>query len=149
MEGELRSDMEANNINMSENWLKWNPIDIPKGEYIVTSFTQDKNGVKILLDDEKHAVEVFFDGVPLLIRQAMEGIRMRTWGEIQDKYHDKSYFRHHFFFLVKNSLLTEWAVEEGAGFYEREEISHYCIVTSEELIDILATFEPEIKVTSV
>ncbi len=149
MEGGLKYVMENRSENLKEEWIKLEEEKIPEGEFYATSFVQNMEGVKISLDDGKFAVEIFFDGVPFLIRQAVEGIRMRTWAEIQTKYDDKSFFRRHFFFLVKNSLLIEWAVEEGCGFYEKDKIIHYCIVTSEELIDILAEFAPSVKVSKI
>jgi hypothetical protein len=71
---------------------------------------------------------------------------MRTWGEIQLKNSDKYFFRNWFLFQVENSKLSRWAAEESCGFYEEEELKHFCIVTSEELIDILASFDPTVKI---
>ena len=139
--------MENRSVKLPEEWIRLGDDKIPDGEYIVTNFVQNKDGTRMLLDDEKYSVEIVFDGIPLLIRQAMEGLRMHTWGEVQKKYNNKAFFRDHFFYLVENSLLVKWAVEEGVGFYDEGQIKHYCIVTSEELIDILATFEPTITVT--
>lgn len=129
-------------MNTQEEWVKLQQHKIPEGQFVVTSFVQNSDGARIILDDEENIVEIFFDGVPSLIRIATEGIRMRTWGEIQLKYQDKFFFRNCFFYQVKNSKLTKWAIEESCNFYDSEQLNHYCIVTSEELIDILASFEP-------
>jgi len=43
----------------------------------------------------------------------------------------------------------EFNYHESCGFYEEKQITHYCIVTSEELIDILTTFKPSIKVSQI
>ncbi|MCL2336952.1 MAG: hypothetical protein FWC60_05990 [Firmicutes bacterium] len=137
--------MRNKTFDVQEDWIKWNPFNMPEGSYIVTSFSQDENGVKITLDDENNVVELFFDGVPSIIRISVEGIRMRTWGEVQQKYCNKGFFRNWFLFKVENSKLSKWAVEESCGFYEIKQLTHYCIVTSEELIDILATFEPNLR----
>jgi len=141
--------MENRAIDMQENWINWNLPDISKGEYIVTEFIQNADGVKIILDNEKNIVEIFFDGIPSIIRISVEGIRMRTWGEVQQKYHDKNFFRDGFLFKVENSKLSKWAEEESCGFYEAERLTHYCIVTIEELIDIVATFDPIVKVSEI
>lgn len=132
-------------MSNNENWLKIYQDSAPGGQYIVTSFLQDTEGVKIVLDDERYVVEVIFDGVPLLIRSSPEGLRMRTWGEVQLRYQDKFFFRNWFFYKVESSELLEWAMEESCGFYSEVRLTHYCIVTSEEVIDILASFEPLIK----
>ncbi len=146
MEGEWRLDMENRAVNMQEEWVKLKQYNIPEGQFIVNNFTQDLEGTKIVLGDEKNTVEVFFDGIPVLVRSAVANIRMRTWSEVQLKYRDKSMFRNTFFFEVKNSKLVQWSNEEGCGFYEENQLRHYCIVTSEEVIDVLATFDPIVRV---
>lgn len=80
------------------------------------------------------------------MRNTIEGLRMRTWGNVQLKYNDKSIFRNSFFFEVKKSDLVKWCVRESCGFYEEHQLKHYCIITSEELIDIIASFEPILRI---
>lgn len=135
-------------MDMPEEWVKLTQYNIPEGQFIVSSFLQDLEGTKIVLDNGQVAVEIIFDGIPVLVREAIEILRMRTWGEVQLKYQNKFIFRNNFLFEVKNSKLVQWAVEESCGFYEQSQLRHYCIVTGEELIDVLATFEPIIKVVS-
>ena len=137
--------MENRTIDLNENWVRWNPTHISEGNYIVTKLIQDIDGTKVMVADEHHAIEVLFDGVTPIVRSSVEGIRMRTWGEIQLKYSDKSFFRNWFLYQVKNSMLSQWAEEESCGFYEKEKLKHFCIVTGEELIDIVSTFEPIIS----
>jgi len=132
---------------MQEEWVKIGVDLIPKGRFIVTSLVQDADGVKIALDDEKTSVEIFFDGIPSMLRSSTEGIRMRTWGEVQTKYKDKSFFRNWFLFMVRKSSLTKWVTEESCNYYDTVELRHFCIVTSEELIDIIASFDPVIRVS--
>ena len=134
--------MENRAMNSQEEWVKLQQHKIPEGQFVITSIFQNSDGVRITLDDDENIIEIFFDGVPSLIRIAPEGIRMRTWGEIQLKYQDKLFFRNWFFYQVKDSKLIEWVVEESCNFYDSKQLNHYCIVTSEELIDILASFEP-------
>lgn len=131
---------------MQENWIKWNPDKIPEGEFIVIDYIQNKDGTKFVLDDGNSIVEILFDGITPIVRSSVEGIRMRTWGEVQKKYNNKFFFRNWFLYKVENSRLSKWAEEESCGFYISEQLTHYCIVTSEEVIDILSTFEPTILV---
>ena len=138
--------MENKGTVFSEEWIEIIRSDIPEGKYIVTKFVQDLDGTKILLDNGEHNIEVFFDGIPVLVRNTIEGLRMRTWGNVQLKYNDKSIFRNSFFFEVKKSDLVKWCVQESCGFYEEHQLKHYCIITSEELIDIIASFEPILRI---
>ena len=137
--------MEDKETAFPEEWIRVVMRDVPEGEYIVTSFLQDASGVKILLDEGEHTVKIFFDGIPLLIQSTMEGLRMRTWGNVQLKYQNKSIFTKSFLFEVKKSNLVKWCIQESCGLYEESELKHYCIVTSEEVIDIISTFEPVIQ----
>jgi hypothetical protein len=137
--------MENRTIELKENWLKWNPTRIREGVYIVTQLLQDVDGTKVMLSNEEQVVEAFFDGYTPIVRSAAEGIRVRTWEEVQQKYSDKSFFRNWFLYIVENSLLLQWVEEESCGFYEKEKLKHFCIVTGEELIDIVSTFDPIIN----
>lgn len=132
---------------MPEEWIRLEQDVIPEGQFIVTSLIQNADGTKVVLDDEKNVVEISFDGIPSLVRSATEGIRMRTWSEVQLKYNNKSFFHNWFFYQVQDSKLSKWAIEESCNFYEEEQLKHYCIVTSEEVIDILASFKPIVKVS--
>ncbi len=140
--------MENRAIDMQEEWAKLNQYGIPEGQFIVSVFLQNSEGTKIVLEDGRTMVEVFFDGIPVLVRNSVANIRMRTWSEVQLKCQDKLIFRNTFFFKVRNSILTKWVIEESCGFYDESQLKHYCIVTGEEVIDILATFEPTVKVTN-
>jgi len=112
----------------NEEWIKIEQYRIPDGEYIVTSFVQNIEGVKIVLEDDIYLVKIIFDGIPVLLRDTVEGIRMRTWGEVQFKYEDKGFFRCNFLFKIENSSLINWCVEESCGFYKANQLMHFCIV---------------------
>lgn len=137
--------MEDKRNDFSEEWEKIISNDIPEGEYIVTSFSQDMTGTKILLSGEKCEINIIFDGIPVLVRNTIEGIRMKTWGNVQVKYNDRFIFRKFFFFEIKKSELIKWCVEESCGFYDADRLRHYCIVTREKMIDIISTFDPIIQ----
>ncbi len=136
--------MENRAINMKENWIKWNPLNLPEGDYFVTKFLQNINGTEITLSDESNNISILFDGVIPLVRTSIEGIRMRTWGEVQQKYNNKCFFRNWFLYKIENSKLTKWAEEESCGFYSSEQLLHFCVVTGEDVIDVLSKFEPNI-----
>jgi len=141
--------MEIRNNDMRENWIKWNPCGMPEGGYTVTSFVQDNEGTEIILETEENIITVFFNGITPIVRTSVEGIRLRTLGEVQEKYNNRFFFTNWFFYVVENSLFTNWAYEESRGCYESEEMTHYSIVTGIDIIDIISTFEPEMSITPV
>lgn len=136
--------MENRALNMEENWIKWNPLNLPEGDYVVTKFLQNIDGTEITLSDDSNNISILFDGVTPLVRTSIEGIRMRTWGEVQQKYNNKYFFRNWFLYKVENSKFAKWAEEESCGFYVSEKLLHFCVVTGEDIIDVLSTFEPDI-----
>lgn len=139
--------MENRAAAMREEWVELKRYGIPPGEYVVTRLLQDSAGTDIRLESESHAAGIFFDGFPLLLRNTDSNGRMRTWSEAQLKYRNKSLFRYAFFFEVKGSALIDWCMEEGCGLYDATAYRHYCIVTANEVIDIVASFEPAVTVT--
>lgn len=139
--------MENSSSEIQEEWMKLEQFGIPEGEFVISSIVQNMEGTIIILDDEMCTIEVFFDGIPVLVSNAVANIRMRTWSEIQIKYHDKYIFRNAFLFEIRKSRLVEWLAEEGCGFYKKSTLRHYCLVTIEEVVDVISTFEPIIKVS--
>ncbi len=145
MEGELKFVMENRTNNMNEDWIKWNPINIEEGQYNIIDYTHNVNGVKLILTNEIKKIEVFFDGIPLLIRYSIEGIRMKTWEGVQIKYKNKYFFKNWFLYLIHESQLVNWISTESCGFYDNYNLKHFCIVTGEELIDFISINEPTIS----
>lgn len=139
--------MENRELEMEENWIKWNPLNLPEGEYVVTKFLQNIDGTEITLTDDANKISILFDGNILLARTSDEGIRMRTWAPVQQKYDNKYFFRNWFLYKVENSKLAKWAEEESCGFYVSEKILHFCVVTGEDIIDVLSTFEPNLFIS--
>jgi hypothetical protein len=138
--------MGINNKDKQENWIKWNLTNIPKGEYIVTDFVQNADGVTITLDDEENIIQIYFDGIPTVIRMSVAGLRIKTCREAMDRYNDAHLYRDCFLYTIENSNLSKWAEEESCGFREESEFTHYCIVTTQEVVDVMAIFAPEVKV---
>ena len=138
--------MENKSAVRKENWSKWNPENLPDGNYAITNFVQNSEGTKITLDSDECIVKVIFDGVTPLVRTSIEGIRIRTWSEVQKKHEDKYFFRNWFLYIVDNSKLSAWVSEESCGVYNSEELIHYAVVTSEDIIDVISTFKPIIQI---
>ena len=137
--------MENRSVEMQENWNKWNPENFPNGNYSVISFAQNPDGTKITLVSDECMVEVIFDGVTPHVRTSIEGLRIRTWSEVQKKNENRYFFKDWFLYIVDDSKLSAWVSEESCGVYNNEELTHYAIVTSEDIIDVISTFEPTIR----
>ena len=135
--------MENRTIRLYEEWVRWNPTNLPDGEYAIIEVVDNDDGTRIVLDNTENFVEILFDGLLSMSRIVRSPLRMRTWGEVQDKY-SKDFFVGWFLYKVENSLLSKWLEEENCGFEKATEYTHYCIVSSEAFVDIISTFEPQI-----
>lgn len=131
-------------MDMTEEWIKQSTV--PKGDFIVISYTENIDGTKIILESDDYLTEIFFDGATIFSRRGLESFMMQTWSKVQIQYNDRYFFRNHFFYEVLNSKLVCWIKEESQGFYDDLKIRHYSIVTSNEIVDILASFEPIVTV---
>lgn len=58
---------------------------------------------------------------------------------------DRFFFRKWFLYKIENSDYLGWALKEACGYYTEKELTHYCIVTEHEVVDILAMCEPEME----
>lgn len=148
MEGVSKLDMDQiENEHCNEKWIRIGENQIPEGKYLVTSLVDNDAGVKIALDNEVYMVEVLFDGAVEFLCDSREGIRMKTWEAAQTKYNDRYFFKNWFFYKIEESQLLKWLNNESYNLYENNGLIHYCIVTSMEIVDIVAHFEPSITVS--
>lgn len=130
-----------------QNWIKYNPTNI-KFEGAYSAFPKHtEEGIKFVIDcEDGNNLEVSFDGFIPAYNYAIEGLKIETWGLIQQQNNDKSFFKKWFLYKIENSDFLKCSVEESGGYYLEEELSHYCIVTQSSLIDILATSKPKITI---
>ncbi|MDH6366684.1 MULTISPECIES: hypothetical protein [unclassified Breznakia] len=129
-----------------EKWIKWSPVSIEKGSYVVDELVQNTKHTKIVLRKEEMLVEILFNGIVLGLRNVDEGQRINTIMANQKLQNDRYYFSDWPFYKVENSSFASWLEKESCGIYTVDEIIHIVIVTIDDVIDILTTYEPDIKV---
>ena len=56
------------------------------------------------------------------------------------------FFKGKLFFKVENSEFIKWFEEEKFGITDTCGLTHYAFITRNDIIDVLAVCEPEIKV---
>ncbi len=133
-------------MNKDEKWTAWNPTNIAGDPAYYVEIFQEEEATRFTLDCEHKIIDVLFYGFVPIYLYSVEGIRMATWASIQEKEHDRFYFQKWFLYRIENSDFLDWAIKEGCGFYKKEEFMHYCIVTQDDVVDILANCEPVIVV---
>lgn len=129
-----------------ENWIIWNPANIEEGPAFSVEVIQNDEVTRFSVDCESRGIDILFYGLVPMYTYSLEGIRTLTWATVQEKKMDKFFFRKWFLYKVENSDFLSWAIKESCGYYSEAELTHYCIVTERDVIDILAMSEPEIVV---
>ena len=71
---------------------------------------------------------------------------MAAYMLVQEKNNDRAYLGKWFLYKIENSDFMKWAVKESCGFYSEEDLLHFCIVTENDIVDILSLGEPTVVV---
>lgn len=131
---------------MKEKWIEYKESDTPKGIYEVTEVLQNAEGTKIQLESDTYRVIIIFEFADA-IRICDEGRRIKTYNECEGIQNYRKDFFGNPIYRVYNSTFNQWIIEESVGIYTN--LSHYSIVTQNDLIDVISAQPPEIKVVSV
>jgi hypothetical protein len=136
-----------NKIHQNENWILWNPDRIESSEAFSTQITQDKNGTRFTVECMHQFIDLIFDGFVPIYLYSYEGIRPASYVPVQQKNNDKYYFKKWFLYKIENSDFLNWAAMESYNLYQNYDLQHFCIVTEDDVVDILSSVEPKIVVT--
>lgn len=133
-------------FHKNEKWILWNPLNIESCQAFSVEIKQEKSGTVFKVECENQFVNIIFDGFIPIYVYSDEGIRMATYIRVQEKNNDRYYFTKWFLYKIENSDFLKWAMAECYNLYEICGYKHFCIVTENEVVDILSSFEPQIIV---
>ena len=131
----------------NENWVKWEPISDLYEKYDLISFDYNINGLKITLLDEikkESKIQLKFKNSIDSCRVTYENNREKIFFALKDKY-GSSFYLKWTFFKVHNSEYLKWLSDESYTVTDYFNLTHFCIISSESIIDIIASYEPEVK----
>lgn len=128
-----------------EEWVHWKPVQDISGRYYIDFFGMVGEEwdfvIKLSNFDNTQQVEIKFGGVVTSYRYTNESYCFGVFGELSRKYGDGFYSKWSFF-KINNSDYVKWIINKSydSGFI------HFCIVGGDEMLDIVACYEPEVKV---
>jgi hypothetical protein len=131
-----------------ETWSRWEPIKNLSGRYYINSFLlSEESDLVIKLSDEHNLqkIEIRFDGAIDAYRYTNESFYFKTFGELTEKY-SEDFYSNWSFFKVANSEYLTWLSEKSCTFSNEFPFIHFCIFGGDEVIDILARYEPKVKI---
>lgn len=130
-----------------EKWTKWEPVSGIFGRYYIDFFGMvgDEWDFVVRLNDQHQAqkIEIKFTGVVTSYRYTNESYCFGVFGDLSKKYGDDFYSDWSFFKII-GSDYVQWIIDKSydSGFI------HFCIIGGDEMLDIVATYEPEVRIIS-
>lgn len=129
---------------MQEKWIRWEPIKNLSNQYYVQSISDTfSGGFKIKLIDDKNPKKKILVSWPdsvFAYRKTYETFTILTLGKIDEQYGKD--FRDWAFFKVENSEYLRWLSEQSCGITDSLNFTHFCIYSTEEMVDIVVGYEP-------
>ena len=117
--------------------LKWEPIPgLPQKVY-VESVKDDYDGFRILLREDggsERTIKITFE-MPIVYRKVDEGDRLKTSSDFH-------FVEDWSFFIVKNSDLITWVVEEAFETQKKKMLTHFLIAAANDFIDVVSSDPP-------
>lgn len=132
---------------MEEEWIKWEPLKCISSKMYIEKLIDDENGILLVLksEDKKKTFKVIFVDPILSLRSTDEGRRLKTINFLEGKY-GTDFYDQWTFFRVINSGYVEWFNQETYNIYAIYDIRHYVFLTSNDVVEILSTYEPNVSI---
>ncbi len=123
--------------------------NIPDDNYEVMTVKRGINGTLITLDGINNEVKIRFGAVDCIC-VTDEGSRIETYNNGKTKalndYRLKNFYGNPFFIATSENDFTLWLNKESYGFSEARHVSHYLIITLNDIVDIASVFPPKISI---
>jgi hypothetical protein len=133
---------------MSEEWIRWEPVPGLVDKYYVKSISDTFTELRVVLcsfNDDKQQVTLSWENSVYAYRTTYESFRQKIVYELDKKY--GSDFYNWTFFKVKNSSYLQWLSEESYTISDSISFTHYALVATESILDIVSGFDPKVEIT--
>ena len=129
------------------DWTPWNPIKDLSGQYFVDSLQESKDQFIIKLSNYRDGKKIqirFQHGIDTY-RYINESFCFGIISELEKKYAG-SLDLTSIFFKITHSDLLKLMSKKSSGVSEAYPFIHFCIIAGDEIVDIIARYEPEVKI---
>ncbi len=134
---------------ISENWERWEPLPSLCTKYSLEKIIEEGE-VSIVLSGHKNETSRILLKISRLFAYTVtkNSFDDKLFNDLQEKY-GPEFHTTWTFFKVNNSDFIKWIDQESstiASSWAREEkpMQHFCLITMEEVIDIMVYGEPKI-----
>lgn len=136
---------------MSEIWERWNPIELSeKMDKACYAQVLDMNEfeINLIFDNTDNILNIKFLNTILAYQNIDEGKRLRMLEYLSENY-DSQFYAEWTLFKIKNSSYLKWFHNESAGVHKNEDVCHYVLLTSNDVVDILSIYEPNVVIKQI
>lgn len=134
---------------MQEKWIQWMPsIQNISAKYYIESLTDNIEGFRVILADSagnSSKISMSFTNGVSAFRSSEEGFRLSTISYLDKKYGGE-FYSDWTFFKVENSEYLKWLSEQSGGISDLYTVKQYSLITDDEILDIVTSYEPTITV---
>lgn len=135
-------------LHKNESWILYNPLNIENCRAFSAEIIRSEENIIFKVECENKFVNLIFDCFVPVYLYSYEGMRMAAYLPVQEKNNDRYYFTKWFLYKIENSDFLKWAAAESFGLYKNLELKHFCIVTENEVVDILSASEPKFFISA-
>jgi hypothetical protein len=129
--------------NITENWIKWVPAAGLANKYYISEVYRNIDaGFSVKLIESGNGKK----GITLVFPESVWCYRSSGGGITPDNVFilNSPQPKDWPLFKIENSDYLKWIEEESEGLYEGWGLQHFCIITDDEIFDIISTYEPDI-----
>jgi len=127
-----------------EEWIRWQPFEKMSGKFYVDTLMMLEEGLIIKLSKGEQKIEIVFDGYVDAYRYTNDSFSFKIPSDLAKKY-GIDFYGDCSFFKVTNSEYLAWLLEQSCTWSGRFPFMHFCIVGGDEVVDVLAQYEPIVK----
>ncbi|MGP5429210.1 hypothetical protein ACTXNW_07130 [Enterococcus malodoratus] len=121
--------------------------NLPKGDYWVKKVLQDEKGTLIVLESKQCMVKILFAGfVYAMLCSDESGLQKRNHQWVRKFAEVNVSLLNVTFFKVSNSEFIDFIKDQTFGYYEDFDFKHFVAWTEDNMIEIIAHYEPEIEI---
>lgn len=139
--------INGRNINMNEQWVKWEPINGLSAKYYIDSVSDSLKGFQIVLSDshdEKQKILITFKNSVDAYRNTDETYRTNTISTLDEEY-GTNFYGDWTFFKVMDSSYLKWLSEESCTISDSRNLKHFSFVAVNSILDVVTNYEPLVE----
>ncbi len=132
---------------MSEQWVKWKPVNDLSPKYYIESMADGFDGFIIVLSDasdEKKKVKVIFEDSVHAYRSTDESFRQNTINVLNEIYGLQFYSKWTLFKVVDSEYM-QWLSEQSYSIVDSQPLIHFSFLAVDSIVDVIAAYEPKVE----